>query len=138
MSASELETLVAQAGVIDSESATPEPASAEPEVIKLDTAGEVTALLKTVADMLTPAFPSLAKIYTPETCQRLGDAAAPVMTKYGWTVGGFFEQWGAEIALIGAALPIGIATAQGIRADIAARKNPVPEVKKTPDPASGE
>lgn len=121
----ELQALEAQAAAIDAEAATPDPAAApEAEAVKVDVAAEVAALIETAAGLLTPAFPCLATIYTTATCRRLGEAAAPVMDKYGLSVGGLFDRWGAEITLAAVALPIAMATAQGIKADRAKRRAP--------------
>lgn len=132
----ELEALESQAAVIDSETAAPDAAAAapDPESVKVDVAAELAALLETVAGILTPAFPCLASIYNTATCRRLGDAAAPVMDKYGLSVGGLFERWGAEITLAAVAFPVVAATVQGVKADLAARR--APPAPETPPPAN--
>lgn len=123
----DLQALEAQAQAIDAETAIPDPAATpEQEAVKLDVAAELAALLQTVTGLLTPAFPSLATIYTEATCRRLGEAAAPVMDKYGLSVGGLFDRWGAEITLAAVALPVALATVQGVKADIADRRAPPP------------
>lgn len=101
-----------------------------------DVPAEVAALVKMVAGMLTPAFPCLAEIYNEATCQQLGAAAAPVMDKYGLSVGGLFDRWGAEITLAAVALPVGLATMKGVKADIAARNQPVKVAAPAPDKVS--
>jgi len=124
---SELDQLEAAAAVVDAEAVAHDPATApEQEAVRIDAAAEVAALLQTVAGILSPAFPCLAGIYDESTCRRLGEAAAPVMDKYGLSVGGLFERWGAEITFAAVALPVAIATAQGVKADIAARRAPPP------------
>lgn len=95
-------------------------------------AAEVAALVRMAAGILTPAFPSLAGIYTEEACARLGDAAAPVLAKYGLSVGGLFDRWGAEITLAAVAVPVALATWQGIKADRA----PKAEAAGKPAPAA--
>ena len=124
----ELAQLENQAAAIDATaSAAADPGQVpEKDVTPPDVAAEVAALVKTVADLLTPAFPSLGLIYTPETCDRLGAAAAPVMEKYGWTVGEVFGKWGPEIGLAVAALPVVVATVKAVRHDIEQRRNPPP------------
>lgn len=119
----ELDQLAAEAAVVDAANV-PAAVPEQPEAPKADVAGEVAALLKMVAGMLAPAFPSLATIYTDETCRNLGTAAAPVMEKYGVSVGGLFDRWGAEITLAATALPVALATYQGIKGDMAERKKP--------------
>lgn len=130
----DLDRLEAEAAAIDAQaSAATDP---EPEIEAapaVDVAAEVSALLLTVAGLLTPMFPSLGPIYTEATCRRLGEAAAPVMDKYGLSVGGLFERWGAEITLAATALPVALASWQGIKADLAARSaKPVPDEPAAP------
>lgn len=99
-------------------------------------ADEIAAMLSTVALLLAPLYPSVAAIYTPETCKALGDAAAPVLEKYGVSVGGLFDRWGAEITLASVAVPVALQTMQAIRADL--KK---PEKKSAPaaaEPPPGE
>ena len=133
----ELEALAGQAQAIDAAEAValdPAAPAGSPEVAPPDPAAEVAALLATVAALLSPMFPSLGTIYTESTCRRLGDAAAPVLAKYDLSVGGLFERWGPEITLLGAALPVGVATWKGVKADLAARRAP----KDEPAPTDGQ
>lgn len=127
----DLARLAAEAAAIDAQAsaATDPPGAPEAEAPAApDVQAEVAALLQAVAGMLAPMFPSLATIYTPDTCRRLGESAAPVMDKYGLSVGGLFERWGAEITLAATAFPVALATWQGIKADIAARRHaPMPQ-----------
>lgn len=118
----ELENLAAAAAAVDATAAAPEVLPGAEAAPPPDVAAEMSALLVAVAGLLTPLFPSLATIYTKETCDRLGTASAPVMDKYGLSVGGLFDRWGAEITLAATAFPVAIATAQGIRADLAQRQ----------------
>lgn len=118
----ELDQLEHAALAVDAMGEQAAPGAPAAEAPAADPAAEVAGLLQTVAAMLSPMFPSLAEIYTTQTCAALGQAAAPVMAKHGLSMGGIFERWGAEIALLGAALPVGIATAHGIKADLAAKK----------------
>lgn len=127
----ELEQLENLAEVIDAEATATEPGAVpEQEAIRVDVAAEVAALLKVVAGILTPAFPCLAGIYTESTCRSLGEATAPVLDKYGLSVGALFDRWGAEITLAAVALPVGLATVQGIKADMAARRAQPPAQKQ--------
>lgn len=130
--ADELEKLEGQAAELDAQAATADNPNAPPEAeaVPVDIAAEVAALIQTAAGILTPAFPSLGTIYTPETCKRLGDAAAPVMEKYGVSVGGLFDRWGAEITLAAVAFPVVIATVQGVKGDLASRRQqPAPQAR---------
>lgn len=121
MTTENLDDLAAAAAAIEAEAAPPAVQPEAEAAPAADVAGEVAALLKTAAAMLTPAFPCLAEIYTDATCRQLGEAAAPVMAKYGVSVGGLFDRWGAEITLGAVALPVALATYQGVKADLASR-----------------
>lgn len=136
----DLDRLEAEAAAVDGQATAaidPSPQDA-PEAAAPDVPAEVAALLQTVSGLFSPLFPCLASIYTPDTCRRLGDAAAPVMEKYGWSVGGLFERWGAEITLAATAFPVAMATWQGVKADLATKRAPKaePEAVKKPE-ASG-
>jgi hypothetical protein len=132
-----LESLAAEAGALDAAADAAAPvAAAEPEAPAADVPAEVAALLKTVTGMLTPAFPCLAEIYTDATCRALGEAAAPVMAKYGVSVGGIFDRWGAEITLAAVALPVGAATWKGVKAELAAGKATPDKVSAPVAPAA--
>lgn len=137
----ELDQLEFQAAAVDAEATANEPGAVpEVEVTQIDAAAEVAALIQTIAGILTPAFPCLAGIYTESTCRSLGAATAPVMDKYGLSVGSLFEHWGAEITLAAAVIPVGLATVQGIKADIAARHvkpEPKPETDTAPIDTKG-
>lgn len=119
----ELEALQHEAVAVDAENAPPtvDPVAAEPAQ-PVNEAAEIVGLLTILAGLFTPVFPSLSKIYTPETVQSLADAAVPVMNKHGWTTGEFMGKWAAELALAAVAVPVALATVQGVRADIAAAK----------------
>lgn len=138
MTTENLEALAAEAGALDAPEAEAGPgAQPAPEAQAVDMPAEVAALLKTAAAILTPAFPCLAEIYTEATCRQLGEAAAPVMDKYGLSVGGLFDRWGAEITLAATALPVAVATWHGVKADLAARRAPADEPAATTEPPAG-
>lgn len=125
----ELALLESQAAAIDGQAAATEPGAAGPEVdvTPVDNAAEVAGLLKAVADLFIPLFPSLATVYTDETCAAIGAKAAPVLEKYDLNVGGLFGKYGEEIMLGAALFPVAVATVKGIRHDIDARNNPPPQ-----------
>ena len=96
-------------------------------------AAEIAALLQIMAGLAAPLFPSLAKIYTAETCNAIGQAAAPVMTKHGWSTGTILGKYAEELALLAVVAPIGFATWQGVQADIAAASKKAKAEKDTTD-----
>lgn len=132
MTTENLDELAAQAAALDVAPDAAAPDAAASNAAAADVPAEVAALLQTVSAMLTPAFPCLAEIYTVDTCRQLGEAAAPVLDKYGLSMDGLFERWGAEITLASVALPVGAATWAGVKADIAARKAPAVAAPATP------
>lgn len=85
-------------------------------------AGELSALVLAFVGIARPILPSLAEIYTTETTQAAAAAVAAVCVKHGWLDDGLMGEWGEEIAAAVVLLPLGFATVQGVRADLAARK----------------
>lgn len=81
---------------------------------------ELAGMLQALAMVVRPVLPSVAAIYTPETCAGIGAAIDPVCAKYGWLQGGF--QWGAELQAAIVVVPTVIATSEAIRHDVAALK----------------
>jgi len=73
--------------------------------------------------MFSPLFPSLANVYTPQSCDALASAAIPVMAKHGWSVSGLLGNYAEEVALLAVAAPMALATYGGIKADIASAKS---------------
>jgi hypothetical protein len=119
----ELENLTGEALAIDAQIA-PVMAAAEgvPEAaaVVANDAEEIAALLQLLAAMAAPLFPSIAKIYTPEECAKIGAAAAPVMVKRGWSMGGVMGAWAEELVLLAAVAPVALATWDAVQSDMAA------------------
>lgn len=90
-------------------------------------AAEIVGLLTIASGLFAPVFPSLQKIYTQETMQQIAAAAVPVMNKHGWSTGDVLGKYAEELALAAVALPVALATLQGVKADIAARANERPQ-----------
>lgn len=101
--------------------------NAPPPPAPVDLAGELAGLVTMVVGILGPAFPSLTRIYTEQTIATAAGAVAAVCNKHGWMQGGLMGEWGEEIACAVVVVPLAIATAQGVRADIEARKPAKPE-----------
>ena len=94
---------------------------AEAVQVRAPLAEELAGMLMMLSGMASPLFPSLAKIYTPETCAAVGGAIAPVCDKYGWLQNGMGGEWGPEIMCVAVVGPIGYATVLAVKNDIAAR-----------------
>ena len=97
-----------------------------------DLAKEIAALVGVAVATLGPLFPSLRTTYTPEVTQAAAQAVAAVCDKHGWMQGGMMGRWGEEIACLAIVGPLAYQTAQGIKADLAARE------EKPKDPAKLE
>jgi len=93
---------------------------------------EIAAAMGMAVAMLGPIFPSLKGIYTPEAMGAASGAIAAVCQKHGWLGGGLMGKYGEEIACVAIVGPLGFATYQGVRADLAdmAKKRPVDAVAK--------
>ena len=87
-----------------------------------DLAQEIAGLVSVAVATLGPMFPSLKATYTPEITQAAAQAVAAVCVKHGWAQNGLMGQWGEEIACLAICGPLAWQTAQGIRADLEARK----------------
>lgn len=151
MSAQDLEALQAEAVAVDALNAPAPTPTEQPEAeaqaaqqIAATEAAEIAGLLQIMAGLAAPLFPSLTKIYTPETCQAVGQAAAPVLAKHGWSMGAVLGAWAEELALAAVVLPVAFATWQGVKADMAAaeakaktdqQNAPAPEVIAAPESA---
>lgn len=87
-----------------------------------DLATEIAGLVSVAVATLGPMFPSLKATYTPEITQAAAQAVAAVCNKHGWMQGGLMGEWGEEIACLAICGPLAWQTAQGIKADLEARK----------------
>lgn len=121
---SEIEILAAEAAAVDAETApavAPAAPGQEAPAAPVDSAAEAADLIRFAVALFVPLYPSLERVYSETAQRRLAQAAGPVMAKYGWTVGGLFEQWGLEINLAIVGIPLVGETSKAIRADSAAR-----------------
>jgi hypothetical protein len=93
---------------------------------------EIAAAMGMAVSMLGPIFPSLKGIYTAETMGAASGAIAAVCDKHGWLSGGLMGKYGEEIACLAIVGPLGFATYQGVRADLAemAKKRPIDATAK--------
>lgn len=132
----DLKDLAGEADLIDSQAA---PVSAEPAqpaatVAATDPAAEAGDVIRFGVALFVPLYPSLATVYSDAQQERLAQATAPLLAKYGITMGGLFERWGPEINFLIVAGPLAMETAKAIRLDSAARRAK-PEPGSKPEPA---
>lgn len=85
-------------------------------------AEEIAGLLVMMAGMVKPALPTVAEIYSKETCETVGHHVAAVCDKHGWLQEGVGGKWGEEIMCLAVVGPIAWATVEAAKSDIAARK----------------
>jgi hypothetical protein len=97
---------------------------------------EAADIVAVVASM-RHAFPSLAAIYTPQTCDELANAWAPILERHDIDLGKFMIY----VTAAGITIPVAVSTARAIKADIRSAKTvrpaPAPQASSPePEPAS--
>jgi len=92
----------------------------------LDYGKEAADLVEFANAIYTPLWPSLSTVYTDEVRSKIAAAVAPVLQKYGFSLGDFFGKWAPEIGLAVTLAPLIPPTLAAIRADRAVRENPAP------------
>lgn len=120
--------LASQAAAVDAElqvatappEPTPDPNQPPPAPVPTP-AQEAEGLVVFIVGILKPLYPSLDGIYTPDVCAKLGAAIAPVMAKYNFSVGAWFDKWKEEFNLVIVAGPILMQTLAAIKAENEAR-----------------
>lgn len=129
----ELDGLEMAANAIDGEVAAEAPgavaaAQEEAQAASLaDTNGRaVAAILEMASPMIAPLYPSVAAVYTQETCAQVGAALGPVMAKYGIDLGEWGGRYKEEITALFVCVPVALATLKAIKADVAAKVPPNP------------
>jgi len=122
--------------------ALPDPNAPEPAPLAAPLNEEIAGLVLMLSKVAGPAFPSLATIYTEETCGAVGAAVAGVCDKYGWLQGGVGGEYGPEIMFLCVVGPLAFTTHNAVQADIEARrakeraKNPNGLATKEPPPGA--
>lgn len=99
-------------------------------------AGELAGLLGALVGVLSPAFPSLAAIYTEQSIGAASQAVAAVCAKRGWLSGGIMGEYGEEITALIVCGPLAVATYQGVKGDLAkmqAARHPAPPAAIAPE-----
>lgn len=109
-----------QAAAVEGQTAPGTPGAEAPVAPALEK--ELAGLLLMVSAMLKPALPSVAAIYTQETCEAVGLHVANVCNKHGWLQGGIGGKYGEEIMCLAVVGPIAWATVEAAKTDIQARK----------------
>lgn len=130
----ELDALAAQAGAVDSQAAAQAPeamaqAQQEAEVMTLaDSNGRtITGVLEMAAPMISPLFPSVAAVYTPDVCASVGGALGPLLAKYGINLGEWAGAHKEELTALFVCAPVAMATYKALKVDVEARAKPEPQ-----------
>jgi hypothetical protein len=90
---------------------------------------EAQDVIEFAANLFFPLFPSLVQVYPKEVRENLAEVSAPLMEKYGITLGELFKKWGAEIRFGMVALPLASATVKAVKYDNMQRKLAEQEAK---------
>jgi len=111
------------------------PAAGEPAAPVVDPAeamaGELAGVLGALVGVFSPAFPSLASIYTEQSIGAASNAVAAVCVKRGWLSGGIMGEYGEEVMALIVCGPLAVATWKGVKGDMAKmHAAPVPEFLK--------
>lgn len=128
MSDIDLKKLQEQANIVDAEvisETKKESSSAEPGVTREatpDAYTEALGLIEFCVTLFAPFYPSLKNVYTAQKQQELAKATVPLVDKYNFTAGAFFEKWGPEIGFAIVAVPLVSDTRKAIKHDIAEKK----------------
>jgi len=110
-----------------------------PDVPAPDPVAETAAAFGVVVAVLSPLLPYVGAIYTDDRIKALAGAYVPVAEKYGWeSGGGFFDKWGAEIALLAVAGPMAAQTVAAHRAWMAERAKERGEAGQGDAPTVGQ
>lgn len=94
----------------------PPPGDAPPEPV-LSPLEEARSLIDVIVSVATPLLPAIETIYGDDARARLAKVSAPLMQKYGWSVGGAFAKWKEEIDFAFVAVPLVLATMKAWKAD---------------------
>lgn len=100
-----------------------QPLPGEPEAAPRATLDqEIAGALMLIAGVIKPFLPTVAKIYSEETCAAVGAAVAPVCEKHGWLSGGVGGEYGEELMCLVVVGPMAYATYVAASGDLARLK----------------
>lgn len=88
--------------------------AAEPTLSPIE---EARGVIDLAVSLAVPFYSSLDAIYTDDARDRLARAAAPLLAKYGISIGSLFARWKEEIDFAFVALPLVLQTLQAIKAE---------------------
>jgi hypothetical protein len=127
----ELAALAAEAAALETTTAPPDP-NAPPAEAPVDYLTDAKGIVDMASEALGAFYPSTLAVLVPEKRERIAGALAPVMQKYGFTLGVIFGRWGEEIALAFALAQVAIPITTAIRKDQAEAKKEKGELPPNP------
>lgn len=80
---------------------------------------EIAALMTGLVAMVSPAFPSIKGIYTPQVVETAAASVAAVCNKHGWMQDGVMGKYGEEIGCTFVVLPLAFVTYKAVSHDLA-------------------
>lgn len=125
--------LLGAAAALDQQAAPPEidPATGQPPA-PVDYAGEAGMLIGFAVTTAATFWPSVKEVWTDANQKAVAAAAAPVMEKYGFTLGDFMGAYKEEIGLLFVAGPLILKTIDAVEKD----KRAALDAKRRPTPTS--
>jgi hypothetical protein len=130
----ELASLEAEAQALESTTAPIDPNAPAPEA-PVDYLTDAKGVVDMASEALGAFYPSTLAVLLPEKRDRIANALAPVMQKYGMSLGVIFGKWGEEIGLLFALSTVVIPLATAIRADKDQQKKETGELPPNPQGA---
>lgn len=130
--------LLGAAAALDQQAAPPEidPATGQPPA-PVDYAGEAGMLIGFAVTTAATFWPSVKEVWTDANQKAVAAAAAPVMEKYGFTLGDFMGAYKEEIGLLFVAGPLILKTIDAVekdkRAALDAKRRPASSPTETPN-----
>lgn len=142
--------LMSDADGIDREVAASSPAAVAESEAALATASMsdmnaagIAGVLEMALPLITPLYPSLESVYTPDVRAQVAAAMGPLLAKYGVNLSEMGGKYREEITAAFVCVPVAVATYKGIKADIESRaKQPTlhtqPAAPALPDAAGNK
>lgn len=99
---------------------------------------ELRGLIDVSVKVLSPIWPGLPDIYTPDACDKLAQSGAALLDKYDWSVSDLFKRFKEEINFGFVALPLVYQTVLAMRAGrLRLKTKPTGETGETDERALG-
>lgn len=117
-----------QVNQVDQEQAAPLASNAE----------TIAGTLQAAIGILSPMFPSLQKVYTPETIQAVSQTVGAVADKRQWNVSKIMGGYAEEIAAVAVVAPVAYATYQAVLHDLEVKAANDDQAKEPEEKGEGD